>query len=88
MNDKCFLDTNILVYLFDKSEPDNRRKVKKVFTELQKSKQGYISAQVVNEFIVIVSRKITHPIPLDDIEEKLLFLQRRLHILHSTLKPL
>lgn len=38
MNDKCFLDTNILVYLFDKSEPDKRRKAKSLFAELQKKK--------------------------------------------------
>lgn len=75
-----FLDTNIIVYLFDKSESDKRRKVKKLFAELQKNRRGYISAQVVNEFIVIASQKITHPIPLGKIEEKLLFLQRKLHI--------
>ena len=80
MNAKCFLDTNILVYLFDKSEPDKRRKVKTLLAKLQKDRQGYISAQVVNAFIVIVSQKISHPIPLDEIAEKLLFLQKRLHI--------
>lgn len=80
MNDKCFLDTNIIVYLFDTSEPDKRWKAKKLFAKLQKNKRGYISAQVVNEFIVITSQKITHPLPLDRVEGKLLFLQGTLHI--------
>lgn len=80
MSDRCFLDTNILVYLFDTSEPNKREKVKKLFTKLQKGRQGCISFQVVNEFIVIASQKITHPIPLDQIKGRLLFLQKSLHI--------
>lgn len=81
MNDKCFLDTNLIVYLFDSSEPDKHEKAKKLFAKLQRGKQGYISSQVVNEFVVITSQKITYPIPLEQMEEKLLFLQRRLYIL-------
>ena len=81
MNDKYFLDTNLIVYLFDTSEPDKHRKVKKLFTEVQTHKHGYISAQVVNEFIVIASQKISHPLPLDRIGKKLVFLQKTLYIL-------
>jgi predicted nucleic acid-binding protein len=80
MKDKCFLDTNLIVYLFDKSEPDKRQKARRVFIELQRQSESYISSQVVNEFIVSSSQKIKKPIPFDQIEKKLLFLDRRLHI--------
>lgn len=81
MKTKCFLDTNILVYLFDQSEVDKHQKIKHIFGELEKTSEMYISAQVVNEFIVFASQKIQHPIPLDQIENILDFFKRRLHII-------
>ncbi len=80
MSANFFLDTNLIVYLFDTSEPEKRQKVKQLFAQHQPGLYGYISAQVVNEFIVIATQKITHPIPLDAIGPKILFLQQHLHI--------
>jgi predicted nucleic acid-binding protein len=81
MNAKCFLDTNILVYLFDQSEANKHQKIKQIFAELGQTTEMYISAQVVNEFIVVASQKIQHPIPLDEVEHILDFFKRRLHII-------
>ncbi len=80
MNETCFLDTNILVYLFDTSEPAKRQKAKGLFSDLRHKGLGYISTQVINEFVVIVSQKITHPIPFDRVKDKVVFLQNGLHI--------
>jgi predicted nucleic acid-binding protein len=80
MNADFFLDTNLIVYLFDTSEPTKRQKVKQLLAQYQPGKHGYISAQVVNEFIVIATRKITNPIPLDVIHQHIMYLQQQLHV--------
>ena len=80
MSANFFLDTNLIVYLFDTSEPVKRQKVKQLLGRHQSGQNGYISAQVVNEFIVIATRKITHPIPFDAIDQHIKFLQRQLHV--------
>ena len=59
MTETCFLDTNILVYLFDTSEPAKRQKVKSLFADIQYKKQGCISTQVVNELFDL--QGIMHP---------------------------
>lgn len=45
MNGKSFFDTNMLVYLFDTSEPIKRQQVKTLFFNQHRTGQGYISAQ-------------------------------------------
>jgi predicted nucleic acid-binding protein len=86
MSANFFFDTNLIVYLFDTSEPAKRQMVKQLFAQCQPKQYGYISAQVVNEFIVIATRKITHPIPWDSIDQHITFLQQHLHIssLHTS----
>lgn len=65
MIDKIFLDTNILVYLFDKSEKLKQVLVKKfILGHIQKSKI-FVSVQVINEFINITSKKIAFPVSLN-----------------------
>jgi len=81
MNGNGFFDTNLLVYLFDTSEPMKRQQVKTLFFEMSHTGHGYISAQVVNEFITILTKKIAHPVPWDEIGGKVAFLQRYVTIL-------
>lgn len=61
MNDRrLFLDTNVLVYLFDCDAP-----TKKAIAEELFSKYGriHLSTQVLQEFFVTVTRKLGRPIP-------------------------
>lgn len=62
MIDKVFLDTNILVYLFDKSEKEKQTKVKKLISDLLPQTRMFVSVQVINEFINVTSKKIAAPI--------------------------
>lgn len=59
---KCFLDTNILVYLFD----DSNKKKKNIAQELfaKNAEQGTIclSTQVLQEFYIVVTRKLKIPL--------------------------
>lgn len=74
MIDRIFVDTNILVYLFDSGETVKHTKIKKVIEEKLKDSKLFISAQVVNEFINIVTRKISSPLPFEKLNEVIDFL--------------
>ena len=80
MRDKVFFDTNIIVYLFDKSEEKKHTQAKKIFIASLQDATSYISNQVINEFIVIASQKIENPIPLNHIRKNLEFLRTSLNI--------
>lgn len=62
MIDKIFIDTNILVYLFDKTERSKQNQAKKIIFERLSSSKFFLNVQVINEFINITSKKISFPI--------------------------
>jgi predicted nucleic acid-binding protein len=61
MSDKAFVDTNVLVYAVDDSEPKKRDIARSVL-----SSGGYgelvLSTQVLSEFYVTVTRKLAQPV--------------------------
>ena len=61
--DKIFLDTNIVVYAHDTSAGEKHKVAEKLMQDLWDSGLGVLSAQVLQEFFVIVTKKI--PKPLD-----------------------
>ena len=58
MGVNCFVDTNILVYSRDASEPEKQIKAKQWLTKLWQQESGRISAQVMNEYYVTVTQKL------------------------------
>jgi predicted nucleic acid-binding protein len=60
--DKCFLDTNILVYAFDVSAGQKHEVAKRIVIDLWETKDGILSIQVLQEFFVSVTKKIPKPI--------------------------
>ncbi len=61
MNDRIFVDTNILVYAHDISAGEKHAKAKNLIQELWQSKAGCLSIQVMQEFYVIVTQKVVVP---------------------------
>ena len=59
--DKCFLDTNILVYAFDVSAGRKHEVAKRIVIDLWETKDGILSIQVLQEFFVSVTKKIPKP---------------------------
>jgi predicted nucleic acid-binding protein len=59
--EKAFLDTNVLVYAFDHDEPAKRERAQEV---LENARSGALalSAQVLGEFYVTVTRKLARPL--------------------------
>ncbi len=82
MIDKIFIDTNILVYLFDKSERPKQTQAKKIISERLSSSKFFLSVQVINEFINIISKKISFPIPLNK-QKKIINLLNDIFIIAS-----
>jgi len=62
MNDKTFVDTNVLIYAHDIDARSKREAAKNVLRELWGERNGVLSTQVLQEFYVNVTRKIPHPI--------------------------
>ena len=80
MKDRVFFDTNVTVYLFDKSEKEKHKRAKEILIDSLRNTIPYISTQVVNEFVVITSQKIKSPVPLTRVKKDLDFLKRNLNI--------
>ena len=58
MKDKIFLDTNVLVYLFDNKYPGKKKATKKVIESIYKYSSPIISTQVLQEFYVTLTKKL------------------------------
>ncbi|NBC12189.1 MAG: PIN domain-containing protein, partial [Gammaproteobacteria bacterium] len=60
MSDEAlFLDTNVLVYIFDGDEPDKQAVARQL---LRDSGEIRLSTQVLSEFYVTVTRKLARPL--------------------------
>lgn len=66
MSDKCFLDTNILVYAHDRLAGTKHQRAAELTEQLWNDGTGVISTQVLQEFCYTVRRKLARPLPLED----------------------
>ena len=57
-----FLDTNVLVYAFDRSAGQKREQALQLVTGCWENENGCLSLQVLQEFYVTVTRKIANPL--------------------------
>ncbi len=63
MNDKTFVDTNVLIYAYDVDAGLKHEVANSVLRELWALRTGVLSMQVLQEFYVNVTRKIATPLP-------------------------
>lgn len=66
MSDRVFVDTNVLVYAYDRSEPEKQRQASQVLSRLAISGAGVIDTQILAEFFVAVTRKMEAPLSIDE----------------------
>lgn len=66
MSARVLVDTNVLVYAYDRSAPDKQRRALDVLDRLVVSGVGAISTQVLAEFFVAVTRKIANPLAVPE----------------------
>lgn len=62
MSVDTFVDTNVLIYAHDAEAGDKREQAVTVLRELWEKQSGALSTQVLQEFYVNVTRKITKPL--------------------------
>lgn len=61
-----FIDANVLVYAFDSSAGVKQKTAAELLTRLWDSGTGCLSIQVLQEFFVTVTRKVPHPLSVDE----------------------
>ena len=61
---KIFVDTNILVYAYDRSQAQKQLAAMQILNQLAVSGTGVISTQVLAEFFVTITHKRKLPFPL------------------------
>lgn len=59
MKDKCFLDTNLIVYTCDESEPLKQKENIEFLNQIHEKSQPVISTQTLGEFFNVAVRKLS-----------------------------
>ncbi|HLI62262.1 MAG TPA: PIN domain-containing protein [Terriglobales bacterium] len=67
MSDKCFVDTNVLMYAHDRSTGLKHETAKTLVDELWDSGRGVVSTQVLQELCVNLRRKAGSPLPAGEL---------------------
>ena len=57
--DLCFVDTNVLVYAFDKSSSPKKRIAHRLMNELMEKDRLRVSTQVLQELFVTLTKKVS-----------------------------
>src|SRR5579863_6544230 len=65
MSDRTFVDTNVLIYAHDVDATAKHDVARSVLRELWKTRTGVLSVQVLQEFYVNVTQKISSPLSKD-----------------------
>ena len=71
MNASFFVDTNVLVYAYDRAEPEKQRAALDVLDRLAVRGQGVLSTQVLSEMFVTITRKVAAPLTVDEALKRL-----------------
>ena len=65
-----FVDANVLVYAFDASAGKKKTVAEQLLARLWDRGVGCLSVQVLQEFFVTVTRKVPHPLSLDEAADR------------------
>ncbi|MCL6479144.1 MAG: PIN domain-containing protein [Peptococcaceae bacterium] len=71
MTGKVLVDTNVLVYAYDRSEPAKQTKALEILDYLAELHLGVLSVQSLAEFFVAVTRKIPAPLTVEQAYERI-----------------
>ncbi|MHB2017862.1 MAG: PIN domain-containing protein [Candidatus Xenobia bacterium] len=71
-----FVDTNVLVYAYDRTAGARHVKARSLVARLWRERVGALSLQVLQEFYVNITRKITRPVPPSNARVRLRHLAR------------
>jgi predicted nucleic acid-binding protein len=66
MTARFFVDTNVLLYAYDRTEPDKQRKSLSILNNLASNDLAAVSTQVLGEFFATAIRKLRVPLSVND----------------------
>lgn len=69
MTERCFLDTNILVYAHDRSAGTKHQRARALVEQLWVSGKGVLSTQVLQELCINLRRQMAVPFSFDETRE-------------------
>ena len=78
------IDTNLLIYLFDESNPSKQSVSKKVLDYLHSTRQGRLSVQSLSEFVSVSTRKLTPALTMDQAKKQISLLANSFTVLDLT----
>ncbi len=84
MADEILVDTNVLVYAYDRAEPRKQERALDTLRRLVASGRGRLSAQVLGEFFRAVTQKIPAPLSPSDARDQMATLIRAWPVLSVT----
>jgi predicted nucleic acid-binding protein len=67
--DKIFLDTNVLIYAYDVSAGKKHERAKTIMMDLWNSGRGIVSTQILEEFFVNITKKVSKPLEIKSAKE-------------------
>ena len=68
-----FVDSNVLVYSFDGTAGEKRRRAQGLLGDLWRERSGCLSIQVLQEFYVVVTRRLRPPLSLSEAAGKVAY---------------
>lgn len=84
MKGKVLVDTNVLVYAYDVSEPVKQRHAIEVLHDLSEREAGAVSVQIMSEMFVALTRKLSSPLGVEQALQTLSRHMRTWHVLDIT----
>ena len=69
MPDREFIDTNILVYAYDRRDPVKQSRAQKLLINGIENETAVLSTQVLGEFFTVVTKRIPNPLAIEEAEE-------------------
>ena len=66
---KLFFDTHILVYAYDRRDPDKQERAFELLADAITNENGVVSAQVLGEFYNATTRRASNPLPEEVVRE-------------------
>jgi len=67
--DRVFVDTNVIVYAYDKDAGKKHRIAADIMKDLWRSGLGTISTQILQEFFITLTKKISAPMDISVVRE-------------------
>lgn len=84
MNGRFLVDTNILIYVYDQTEPRKQARAEEVYDRLILSGQGVISTQIMAEFFNAATRRLTDRMPPEEAYRRLELYERAWNVVAIT----